>query len=200
MTSRRCARTHIKRRNSLLFGLEGEREIIGRLAENGSMASTIFCALRLTRASVKEVLRWLQGRRPEQVALANVLCATRFKYFSNDEELMPVACPRGCGGEDSFTHLLECGGLRFPKENAKVEDWLTLLWRLAKVAGEGAKAVPLPLQNMSNKENEEGEISLTDDGTEEELIGTPEEDQRSLEFDAGEGTEVEGVQNMYQPI
>ena len=169
--------------------MEGEREIIGVLEKEGSMASGVFCTLRLTRASVKEVLRWLQGRRQEQVALARVLCATRFKSFNKEGNLEAVACPRGCGNIDTLEHMLECNGLLVPKETAPIEDWLTLLWKMAKVAKLGDKAIPLPWQSRSPVGDGEDEISLNVNEEEEEIVEGSSCEQMSLDFDICERSE-----------
>ena len=157
------------------------------------MASGIFCTLRLTRASVKEVLRWLQGRRQEQVALARVLCATRFKSFNNEGSLEAVTCPRGCGNKDTLEHMLECNGLTFPKANANIGDWLTLLWKMAKVAKLGDKAIPLPWQSRNPVWDGEDEISLNVNEEVEEKVEGSECEQMSLDFDICERSEPEEI-------
>ena len=110
-----------------------------------------------------------------------------------------MACPRGCGGEDSFKHLLDCGRLKLPEGDATVEDWLTFLWKLAKVAKLGAKPIPLPIQPKDIEEDEEGEISLTDDETGDNMIGSSEEDQMSLGFEKCDEAEMVAAQDRPNP-
>ena len=95
---------------------DSERGIIGLLAAQGSTSSAIFCQLRLTRESIKEAIRRLQGQRTLQTVLASIICATRFKYFNKQGVLVPVSCVKKCGQAETFDHLLKCNNLRIPGE------------------------------------------------------------------------------------
>ena len=171
---------HMKRKY-----LTSERAAIGLLAAQESMASTIFCQLRLSRASVKEVLRRLQGSRKQQVVFAGICCATRFKYYGKNGKLLPVACARGCGSEETLDHILECNHLSIPKDEDDTETWLTFLKRLARKASAGTVAIPVPLIREAVDSEDDMEISLEDGTWMEEYLQAEAEDSDSLGFEEG---------------
>ena len=151
---------------------EGEREAIGFLAAQGSDASMIFCRLRLTREIIKETLRRLQNHRKRQTALAGILCATRFKFFTKKGSLLKVKCANNCGEVETFDHLLQCNGLCIPEDTEDVEKWINFLWHMATRASKTLKVIPEP---VSESEMEvQGEISL------EIGEGTPDDIEDSL--------------------
>ena len=69
-----------------------ERKTTALLAGQGSIAGAIFTSLRLARGLVKTAPKKLQTHRRRQVVLAGILCATRYKYFAGNGELLLVKC------------------------------------------------------------------------------------------------------------
>ena len=73
---------HLKRRYR-----DDERSALGLLAMEDSIAAANYCRLGLNRAILKETVRRLRRNRREQTVLANIVCATRFKFFDEKGEL-----------------------------------------------------------------------------------------------------------------
>ena len=65
------------------MGQEGMR-ILQQLQTTGSVSATIILKLKLTRQIVKEVYSKLRRDRVAQVALTEVLGATRYKFAHAD--------------------------------------------------------------------------------------------------------------------
>ena len=95
------AKAHLEHRHEY----DGEN-FIGRMQGEGSMASRIFGRFRLTRALVKSAFNSMRFRRAAQVALRGLVRATRFKYYDEGGNLLPVSCS-SCGWQDSLGHFPE---------------------------------------------------------------------------------------------
>ena len=61
-----------------------EEGIIVMLKKEGFVACSIHSELRLSKDIMKEALKVLMSSRLQQVTLANIICATRFKFFEGD--------------------------------------------------------------------------------------------------------------------
>ena len=131
------------------------------LASQASMACAIFTDLHLTRGIIKMALQRLQTNRRRQVVLANILCATRFKYYAKNGELLPVVCANKCGMADSIRHLLACYNLHPPYEEEEAESWVAFLSIMAARTEKTSPLIPMPmdLQPCGYREPEE-ELSL----------------------------------------
>ena len=81
--------------------------------------------------------------------LGSLFCATRFKYYDERGELLPVTCPF-CRGLDSFDHFLECR--RVPMIPRSEEQLICLLRNLALCAEEDDPAQPLPIDPKNAEE------------------------------------------------
>ena len=95
-----------------------ERVFMELLRNEGSGACRVLWHFGLDRAVLKRVLKSLQFSRPAQVALCSLACATRFKYYNTDGQLLRVRCPF-CGEDDSFEHFLVCRRVEVPPRNAE---------------------------------------------------------------------------------
>ena len=147
---------HLKRRYR-----EDERKAIELPAMEDSIASANYCKLGLNRALLKETLRRLQHNRRRQVVFANIICATRFKFFDETGTLPNVKCPLGCGEIDSLEHLITCAHLRDPDPTASFEDKVAYLRTMAVEATKNCPILPIPILMPSPPSDiEAGEISL----------------------------------------
>ena len=61
--------------------MEDERAAIEMLKQAGSVACSVYPELRIKRMVIKNTLRELRYHRFHQVAIAGLICATRFKFF-----------------------------------------------------------------------------------------------------------------------
>ena len=85
-----------------------EQRVLWGLAAMGSMSAKIITELRLTRQTIAEAFVMLRGKRKQQVALAGVLSATRYKILT-EGKVHHTKCPRTyCYECDSFDHMLIC--------------------------------------------------------------------------------------------
>ena len=142
---------------------DDERGVIGLLAAEGSLACQNYCKMGLNRVIIKTVLRRLQHDRRQQVALAGMLCATRYKYFNEKGQLLPTQCPNGCGSPDSLEHMLLCYGLAAVLPEQDLETKVKRMWQIAKAISKNTPAVPVPVQmGIWGQGPEEGEISLNE--------------------------------------
>ena len=144
---------HMKRRY-----YEDERKAIGLLAEEGSTACIGYCRLGLNRAVIKASMKSLQAKRQWQVCLASVICATRYKFFDEKEQLQSARCPNGCGCADSLEHMLECYALEPPDSAAPFQEKANFLRNLAIKVARNSRPIPTPFEAaVSGAE----ELSLT---------------------------------------
>ena len=115
------------------------------LAMVGSTASFNYCQMGLNRAALKECVRNLHNNRREQVVLANIICATRFKYFQEDGKLLHVQCPNGCGQMDSLDHLLACYKMEAIQPDWSFDDKVSFLSNMARVTAKNCPLLPIPI-------------------------------------------------------
>ena len=150
----------------------------------GSISSSIFRSMGLSRDIIRKAVKRFRGKRRPQVVLATIICATRFKTIAHDGGLLDVKCIK-CGGTDSFEHLLECmrmGPLPNANEEKEVVDFLV---RLTWAAVEYAPIWPSAVE-PTEEEAETGELLLDgwDTGSDLELMSPgDEESEVTLLFD-----------------
>ena len=137
-----------------------ERRTIAMLEEQGSHSSIIFANLQLTRGIIKGSLKKLQTNRRRQTVLAGILCATRFKYFTEKGELLEVNCPNNCGHADSLQHMLECYNLHPPVGEEDPDAWMRFLITMVRKVERNSPFIPLPIVHTQQMEEEGDEISL----------------------------------------
>ena len=148
---------HLKRRYR-----EDECAALGILALEGSTASINYCQMGLNRAILKECLRRLHHNRREQVVLANIICATRFKFFQKDGSLLHVQCPNGCGSVDSLDHLLACYKMDALNPEGTFDEKVSFLSSMAIKTTKNCPTLPVPfLQSPHETHLEADEISLS---------------------------------------
>ena len=143
-----------------------EQQFIARMKGEGSLASRVFVHFRLTRSLVKSVFNSMRFKRAAQVMMGSLVCATRFKYYDEKGNLLPVTCPF-CQDPDSFDHFLKCR--KVPMIPRNDDDQLVCLLRnLALRAEEENPAQPLPIHPRNAEEivlgwenPSDGEISLS---------------------------------------
>ena len=154
-----------------------EQEALCMLQDEGSISSSIYAELHLTRSIIKEVLTRLRNDRRKQMVFASVVCATRFRTYTNNNEPQTVKCMR-CGNQDSFEHLLQCSRATNIPSDGQVEELLDYLVGLTREAAKGAPLIPvrLPLPEID-------EISLTAPDDDDRGVQTEEESMASLSFD-----------------
>ena len=173
---------HLKRKYR-----EDERTAIELLAMENSIASANYCKLGLNRALLKETLRRLQHNRRRQVVFANIICATRFKFFDETGTLLNVKCPLGCGEIDSLEHLIKCACLQDPDPAATFEDKANYLRTMAVEATKNCPILPTPIPpSPPPSAIEAGEISLDETPSPDPLGASPSSpfsDPWSLEFE-----------------
>ena len=175
---------HLKRRYR-----EDERVALELLAMEGSVAGANYCQMGLNRAVLKETLRRLHHNRRHQVVLANIICATRFKFFDETGSLLRVQCPNGCGGVDSLDHLLECHRLGLISPESTFDDKVSFLSTMAVKTARNCPVLPVPIPMSSpllDPSAETDELSLNDLGSGNEMPVLPEEELEAdwtLEFD-----------------
>ena len=119
-----------------------ETEAVGLLCAEGPVASSIYGELHLTRSIIKEIPTKLRNNLRNQTVFAGIVCATRFKALTEDGTLRSARCIK-CGGQDSFSHLLECSGLGPPPNDESPEELLENLMTLVREAARGAPIVPI---------------------------------------------------------
>ena len=157
-----------------------EARVLRALEQVGSISSSIFRCLGLSRDIIRRTIKRFRGRRRPQVVLATIICATRFKTIAPDGGLLEVRCLK-CGGTDSFEHLLECMSVGPLPNLTKEEDVVDFLVRLTWAAVEYAPLWPTAVEQLPE-----------DMGTSELLLEgwSTESDQElaPLEDDASEGT------------
>ena len=146
-----------------------EKTAILMLKETGSTACAIYSELRLTRNVIKEAFKALCSGRFQQVTLAGVICATRFKFYDENRKF-PVRCRirPDCTEMDSFDHLLNCARLTIPVGDEG--EMLSFLVTMACRATVGNPGYPEPVRTVLPGEMEiefppspnrsEGEISF----------------------------------------
>ena len=117
--------------------------MIHQLEGEGSVTSSIYRELHLTRSVVKTPFTNLQSDRRRQVVFASIACATRFKIFSNNGPLRPTTCAK-CGKQDSLGHLLECSRLGPVPREGTVDQLLDFLRTLVREVARYAPVVPTP--------------------------------------------------------
>ena len=139
---------------------EDESFAIGLLATEGSVASFNYSQMGLNRALLKSVFRALQTCRRQQVVFAQIICATKYKYFDTNGTLREVDCPNKCGAADSFTHMLSCYGLGTPNPTWDFEDWTSFFRRMAIITTRNCPMLPVPKSQLGDAEAEEIELSM----------------------------------------
>ena len=180
---------------------EDERDALGILALEGSIASINYCQLGLNRAILKECLRTLHHNRREQVVLANIICATRFKFFQEDGSLLQVQCPNGCGHIDSLAHLLECYNMDTLHCDGTFEEKVSYLSSMARKATKNSPTLPVPLPQLPQAIHLEScDISLSElESMQAPETGSPgsvqgaEGSEMELEFD----DQTDGLQEVH---
>ena len=150
---------------------EDEKTAILLLRDAGSTACSIYSEMRLSRDIVKSIFKELRYSRFQQVTLAGIICATRFKFFEGDQKF-PVKCvvSPNCNEIDSFPHLLKCTKLSIPPESEGEEALMRFLVRMVERATVGNPGFPDPIRSVMDGEIEinlppspirsEGEISF----------------------------------------
>ena len=124
-----------------------ERLHIQKLAGIGSESARIIVKMNTERSFIKEAFRQLRGEHPAQIALATILCGTRFKY-PFQEILIPTECPNkrnrslACGKEDSLEHLIKCYGLA--KRYGTGVASIAFMVKVARRAAPEAPGVSIP--------------------------------------------------------
>ena len=136
-----------------------------KLASGGSTSAAIMDFLGLTRALVREAFTVLRGERRQQVNLARILGAARYKVLVHNK-VYHVKCPRRrCYAKDSFQHMLQCYDLT--ERVVTGPDVVPFLVQMAKATliPEGAKLIPYmveynPVEGPSGpyREEEEPEV------------------------------------------
>ena len=172
---------HLKRRYR-----DDERAALELLAMGGSIAGANYCQMGLNRAILKETLRRLHHNRRHQVVLANIVCATRFKFFDETGSLLQVRCPNGCGNVDSLDHLLECHNMGQISPESTFDEKVSFLSATAVKTARNCPALPTPIPTTAVRPPlEMDELSLTNTdpsaGSSEATEG--EEMNWALEFD-----------------
>ena len=113
------------------------------------MASHIFGHFRLARSLVKFAFKSMRFKRAAQAAVGSLFCATRFKYYDEKGELLPVSSPF-CQSQDSFNHFLERRGVATTPSN---EELLTCFLRdLALRIAQASPAQPRPIHPENAEE------------------------------------------------
>ena len=136
---------------------QDEQEALGRLAEKGSTSAQIIRDLRLTRELIREALAVLRGKRRQQVKLARILGAARFKVLTQGR-VYHVKCPRTyCFERDSFQHMVQCYGLQ--EDVVSGADAVPFLVKMARVTlpAEGVKPIPYMVEYYPDAVEEEAE-------------------------------------------
>ena len=129
----------------------------------GSIAGADYCKMGVNRAILKETLRRLRHNRRGQVVFANIICATRFKFFDEEGTLLDVRCPNGCGDIDSLDRLLRCFNLGTLDPEMPFDDKVAFLSRMARKATKNCPALPIPTpRSPSEGTMGAGEISFED--------------------------------------
>ena len=153
----------------------------------GSIAGANYCRMGLNRAILKETLRRLHHKRRQQVVLANIICATRFKFFDEEGTLLQAQCPNGCGEVDSLDHLLECHKIGAADPNWSFEEKVDFLKSMAIRATRDCLVLPTPIPRTPGgvtQQAEEYEISLGSSETPGSTCANHDQsDEWSLEFD-----------------
>ena len=116
---------------------------------------------------------------------SSIVCATRFKMFDQQGDLLNVRCFK-CGGVDSFLHMLVCAGVGPipPIIQANYGPLVSFLCRMIESTTEHAPVWPVPIYRST-----EEDLSLTapsSAGSERAAaFGADEEDMscESLSFD-----------------
>ena len=109
-------------------------------------ASAIYRNFNLNRAAIKAALGSLGRNRKWQVAAANIICGTYFKYYKKDRNLVLVKRPH-CHQPNSLSHWIqhpEIGPL--PSDEADEREIVKYLGGMAEVLAPVSCAVPLPME------------------------------------------------------
>ena len=158
-----------------------ETVAVGLFCTEGSVASSIYGELYLTRGIIKEILTRLHNNRRKQTVFAGFICATRFKALTAEGTLQLAKCMR-CGGQDSFSHLLARSGLGPPPDEGSPEELLEYLMAFVREAVRGAPVAPIKFALP-----EVDEISLTaEDNTSDMELPASEASMDSLSFELSE--------------
>ena len=158
---------------------------MGLLATQGSMAAGICCQYRLTKEIIKESFRRAQQDRRRRIVLAGIICATRFKFFTERGECAAAACVNGCGQQETVAHMIECHRLCLPEDVETAEEWIRFLGKLASRAAWTSGTRPRRLEITDpSQEGQVDEISLEIEPDEERNLPQSEEDvEMAPEFD-----------------
>ena len=120
-----------------------EAEAVRWMGEEESSSCSISQELKLDRSIIREALKHLRHSRIAQVTLCSILCATRFKFFSN-EGLRPTVCGM-CGQTDSYRHLVRCTEMgQAPTDPEALATYLAAMAERACVANPNLP-VPVPV-------------------------------------------------------
>ena len=152
------------------------------LEEEGSVASSRYRGLQLSREVIKGVLRNFSSRRRLQTTFCSTVCAIRFEYFDQGN-LMAVRCTISWTEADSLAHHAGCP---LPLEvSDDMEGLVQFLRSITSVAECSNPGLPTPLLPL------EGLISLTGSESSEAVGENPlnysakQTEAFHLEFEAG---------------
>ena len=122
--------------------LADEQRILWGLAAMNSASAKIMTMMGLIRSVVAEAFVLLRGKRLQQVTLASVLSATRYKVLT-ESKIHPTKCPRTyCYAQDSFDHMLQCYGLtEFIQKGDGAAPFLARMPRVVAIPP-GHRAIP----------------------------------------------------------
>ena len=139
----------IKERLRALYERD-ERKVFDILASRGSLSSTIFINWRLTRPIIRQAMIDLSHSRQQQVTLASILTATRFKMYEGavsggGNVWVPTQCHL-CGKADGPEHLLShMNEESIPRDPSELSDFLVKLAGMAQRRNPHM-SIPLPLE------------------------------------------------------
>ena len=125
----------------------------------GSIASLNYCRMGLHRNILATAHKKQQRDGGQQVALAGVICARRYKFFNKQGQILPATRPNGRGQTDSLDHTIARHNLAPLRPELPPGGKLWLLRRIASVAAKCSPILPFPLSAVL-PELEAGEISL----------------------------------------
>ena len=111
-----------------------ELSTLKRLAQLGSVSASIITYLKLTRELVAEALSCLEDDRAAQTNLADILGATRYRFYTGGR-LVHVKCPQKyCYRTDTFLHMIMCYKLGTAVcKGAQVVPFLVQMARVTKI-------------------------------------------------------------------
>ena len=140
-----------------------EADAVKMLQSQDSTAAEVIIQLGLTREIIRQALAKLEQNRPQQVVLCSIVCTTRFKYFEAGK-LLKTTC-LACGLEDSFTHLVQCTGMRMPSLSMDPENVINFLVELSGRALKINAGLPRPRRFGDDQEEVavEPELAVEED-------------------------------------